>query len=1082
MKMPWRDRIGAIFLLGLLHGLAECVEIEFDSPVDGFFLKSVYHKNEPWDPLVKKENFLITRPAENYNLKASSGPFEVHQVIQDDLVHTLLDTHTMGKPSLVHHDVVFGLDVSAHIISDTLSPKWPKLQVLIHASPPLSTKSRGKGKVKSSTSSKAGYRTTPRMWCGHVYAHLNNQELSSLCVLSNKDNACVASLVIPENWFHSDDITGVPLMHVSYTFSHADQNQECASASNSIVPGRSFENSLTNKRKYIISLSLAHRDNEFEVKKDQHILIHVPKESFTPSSVFEIPVKLEAGSDLQVFVMRAKVRNGLKITGAIADADGPWQIHVDINERQRVGTVTARIHDITKYRASTEVQEIFKWRVEVEDTGSNMGTGRIIWSIEYERDQRHESYTSQGSRIVSRINLRSREQERIVPILKVREILNFALLTERRQVYPLKVYSVKETDELTDISEETACHSAEEDVLKVSSNCSSVFVDGTERRGSHNVTIIAKSGRNTAFINVRVWIPAEHLDVQLSDDKLSQVRGWKVSQRHQGRGNRRGRTRNKRLVDQFPLMKKYRKFSRGGGGGGGGGGSCQLRHQQATVEVYAQFYISTPGGPNFFKSKQAWLSVTDMVLDKLRVTDPRVVSLNNAVIQGQSVGRTEVQVMTPMRRLIGGKEVRVSNDKVSVERLIITLVTGITLEIHISHEIPGAMTAISHIQGRLHTKYQEAVLDVSIQYSDGTQFPLEKVEGGDYVLDVSALNHYVIGMAPYTKQYQPRIVALGQGHGELLKVMLKLGNDCARKRSRSISVSYVVVDSDFSPGNRVYNDPFVSDGHYDDNRASDRRDSPGISVNNEKSRYGVQHISEKDSNKDTDDKFGKVTKKKDPNDAGVIPIGIDLAENLRTQESPQTKQEPVRQEEIAMLSPLEIGMYVLLAVFCVAICVFLVNCIVFMVRYKRKHVPKGKRLETVAQANDWVWIGRATLERNAINTKCSQTLMPAEDFNGNHTPVAGGSSQNSSGQNSAEASNRSSFVSTIKGSECSIRITANPLLEASNAPSTVGEEMDNNNQHRQLQQHLDPEWDYEAMGMTYDQLVDYFDNLKESTA
>ncbi|XP_060068724.1 transmembrane protein 132C-like [Ylistrum balloti] len=1078
MKMPWRDRIGAIFLLGLLHGLVESVEIEFDSPVDGFFLKSVYHKNEPWDPLMKKENFVITRPAENYNLKASSGPFEVHQVIQDDLVHTLLDSNTMGKPSLVDHDVVFNLDVSAHIISDTLSPKWPKLQVLIHASPPLSSKSRGKGKVKSS-SSKAGYRGTPRMWCGHVYAHLNNQELSSLCVLSNKDNACVASLIIPENWFHSDDITGVPSMYVSYTFSHADQNQECASASNSIVPGRSFENSLTNKRKYIMSLSLANRDNEYEVKKDQHILIHVPKESFTPSSVFEIPVKLEARSDLQVFVMRAKVRNGLKITGAIAEADGPWQIHVDINERQRVGTVTARIHDITKYMASTKVQEIFKWRVEVEETGSNIGTGRIIWSIEYERDQQHESYTSQGSRIVSRINIRSREQERIVPILKVREILNFALLTERKQVYPLRVYSVKESDDLTDISEETACHSAEEDVLKVTSNCSSVYVDGTERRGSHNVTIIAKSGRNTAFVNVRVWIPAEHLDVQLSDEKLSQVRGWKVSQRHQGRGNRRGRTRNKRLVDQFPMLKKYRKYSRGGGGGGGG--SCQLRHQQAIVEVYAQFYISTPGGPNFFKSKKAWLRVTDMVMDKLRVTDPRVVSLNNGVIQGQSVGRTEVQVMTPMRRLIGGKEVRVSNDKVSVDRLVITLVSGITLGIHISHEIPGALTAISHIQDRLYNKYQEAVLDVSIQYSDGTHFPLAKVEEEDYILDVSTLNHYVIGMAPYTNQYQPRIVALGQGHGELLKVMLKLSNDCARKRSRSVSVNYVVVDSDFSPGGRVYNDPFVSGGIYTDNRASGHsRDSKNMNINNKKLPYISHPIIEKDQGKD--DKDRKMFPKKDQKDLSVIPVEFDLAENLRSQESPQTKQEPVRQEEIAMLSPLEIGMYVLLAVFCVAICVFLVNCIVFMVRYKRKHVPKGKRLETVAQANDWVWIGRATLERNAINTKCSQTLMPAEDFNGNHTPVAGGSSQNSSGQNSAEASNRSSFVSTIKGSECSIRITANPLLEASNPPSTVGEELDNNNQRRQLQQHIDPEWDYEAMGMTYDQLVDYFDNLKESTA
>lgn len=371
-------------------------------------------------------------------------------------------------------------------------------------------------------------------------------------------------------------------------------------------------------------------------------------------------------------------------------------------------------------------------------------------------------------------------------------------------------------------------------------------------------------------------------------------------------------------------------------------------------------------------------------------------------------------------------------------------------------------------------------MDISIQYSDSTQFPLEKVDVDDYVLDVSTLNHYVIGMAPYVKPYQPRFVALGQGHGELLKVMLKLGSDCSRKRSRSLTVSYVVVDSDFSPANRVYNDPYLSDGHYDDNRAN-RRD-PNIININKKPFYNMPAVNAKDKHEATDDKFGRKFQKSDQGDSGVIPIGIDLAENLRSNDGPLTKQEPIRQEELALLSPLEIGMYVLLAVFCVPISVFLVHCIVFMVRYKRKRVPKGKGSgsETVAQANDWVWIGRATLERNAINTKCSQTLMPAEDFNGNHTPVAGGSSHNGSGQNSAEASNRSSFVSTIKGSECSIRITANPLLDASSTPSTSSE--DNNNQHHQLQQPLDPEWDYEAMGMTYDQLVDYFDNLKESTA
>ena len=47
---------------------------------------------------------------------------------------------------------------------------------------------------------------------------------------------------------------------------------------------------------------------------------------------------------------RCRVRDGLKITGAISKADGPWQIHVDINERQKIGSVTAFIRDTSKYK------------------------------------------------------------------------------------------------------------------------------------------------------------------------------------------------------------------------------------------------------------------------------------------------------------------------------------------------------------------------------------------------------------------------------------------------------------------------------------------------------------------------------------------------------------------------------------------------------------------------------------------------------------------------------------------------------------------------------------------------------------
>ena len=62
------------------------------------------------------------------------------------------------------------------------------------------------------------------------------------------------------------------------------------------------------------------------------------------------------------------------------------------------------------------------------------------------------------------------------------------------------------------------------------------------------------------------------------------------------------------------------------------------------------------------------------------------------------------------------------------------------------------------------------------------------------------------------------------------------------------------------------------------------------------------------------------------------------------------------------VTPLEIGMYILLGVFCLAIAVFMASCFV----YASKHSDGGRRLplerksQSVHAAHDWVWLGRQT--------------------------------------------------------------------------------------------------------------------------
>lgn len=105
--------------------------------------------------------------------------------------------------------------------------------------------------------------------------------------------------------------------------------------------------------------------------------------------------------------------------------------------------------------------------------------------------------------------------------------------------------------------------------------------------------------------------------------------------------------------------------------------------------------------------------------------------------------------------------------------------------------------------------------------------------------------------------------------------------------------------------------------------------------------------------------------------------------------------------------------------------------------------------------------------------------MLAEDFNGNYISylrfIFSQSRFFFSRGNSVNSSNRNSFVFIIKGSECSIRIIVNFLFEDINSNSNRNSEI--------VSQFLftvfEEKWDYEVMGFFLDQLVDYFDNLKE---
>ncbi|KQK85491.1 hypothetical protein AAES_39538 [Amazona aestiva] len=75
----------------------------------------------------------------------------------------------------------------------------------------------------------------------------------------------------------------------------------------------------------------------------------------------------------------------------------------------------------------------------------------------------------------------------------------------------------------------------------------------------------------------------------------------------------------------------------------------------------------------------------------------------------------------------------------------------------------------------------------------------------------------------------------------------------------------------------------------------------------------------------------------------------------RAGEEEEEEEEMVKAPE--RVTDLEIGMYVLLGVFCLAIFIFLINCIFFVLRYQQKELPDAGAAPSAPQPHNWVWLG-----------------------------------------------------------------------------------------------------------------------------
>ncbi|XP_059054238.1 transmembrane protein 132E [Achroia grisella] len=1005
-------------ILLLLTGTALAVEVHFENKDSGFFLKHTARwsgSGPPPEPmgtalpgsLLSLDRFTVLQGSAPASVRATYGPFSTKQTVPARYaVPDPLEPPRRNATLLELQDATaHRLDVSAHLVFRELPRDSPVLRVLFHTG--------GEGGARRAA-------TRPRRVCITLHASLGSRSLTATCGPEGEEGACLAELTVPAAWWPADGKGKRPPRTVRLAYSAAEasssDNGDGACGRVSVQPAWPLG---------FVTLAGARAGYREARAGDAALLL--PRASLYPHSRLHLPfvVRRDTSHNIGHVVIRMKVKSGLRLVGVTA-ANSRWAVTAEV--KPRAATVTATrleqpLRDDDGLDTDVEEtsgaggpgwEEVLTWLVEVGAEGesdtegsegeSGRGTARLSWSARVSSTSTSTSTTEDPPhehRVNTRLDIEKDDIQAVLPISKNWEVLNTAVLTGRQVSQAMKVLIVSQAGQVADVTLQSSCHSEDESVLKVSSSCSSVYVDGSEIRGSSNASVIVKYGTYTGLARFTVWMPENPLEIDVDDNRLSQIKGWKVSDE----SNSKDRLR--------------RSLTARGWGGARPDGTnsltdqrtCRLRYQQSNVEVYARFLAKDhdSGRVSYFVSRRTWLKVTELVLSLMRVSDPRIASLRGRVLQGRSTGRTEVQVLSPITgRVIGVREVRVVNDKVSISRLLVRVISGLQLNISPDSAIENGYVSETTVTRRLTAQYQEGLLDIDMEFSDGSRTALRDVAVSDYYLLVESLDPEVVAFAPMLASRHPRVIAVGEGSGELLRVTLLTPEQCRSGPLRRVALpgkgdaktpaniknipgalasAAASVDVDFSGGD-----------------VPQRPDTP--QNDDIMARGGVRT-----GMADLSDVLKGFSPFKDENNHEPTVQAQQYGSIFRTNSAVHPRHPPPH------MSPVEIGMYVLLGAFCFAIVVFVVSCVVYASRLKPvgteggtaigRSMPamaEGGRLqvaglvgttlglardkpsrESTTNAHDWVWLGRATIERNGNRHVANRnSTQPVDNANSNH--------------------------------------------------------------------------------------------------
>ncbi|XP_076583627.1 transmembrane protein 132D [Chaetodon auriga] len=492
--------------------------------------------------------------------------------------------------------------------------------------------------------------------------------------------------------------------------------------------------------------------DEEELSLDSHVMIRYHRGLVLIGQPVKVSVNLRTNFSSEVVVIRLKVKKGLvSMVAKRTLTSGLWAVTLEKSQSPKHDVVSIFCHKHSMLKETHNpalLQQVVC--LSVDGLRQSFGVAMAVtvkWWLEY--SERRNRLSPQRT-AVSIFSFADRHIFGIAPITESNTIINTAILTSQPVSLPVIVLAISHDGKVSDVTSAVTCHSANENTVKVSSNCSILFVDGSESGlGSTCAMVEFLLGTLRGSVCLEVWVPSVPLRVSLADPVLNAIDGWN-------------------------------NFTEKG---------CVPVYQRSSVQVLTQFTAqdSHSRTTHLLGSSDCFVDVTNLVLKLLRIKDPQVVSFgaqNNLI--GLRPGKTSLHVISEQwDGVLGRCDITVTSDAVTLGDLSVQVVSGLDMAFTASPTHPSIITTTVTAHNILYKHHQEASISIWLQFSDDTASLLSSFSDLPFFLHLSSLAETVVVVTPGPSQ---RIFAQGDGGGPLLRAEL-LVSTCADQPITSNSIN-----------------------------------------------------------------------------------------------------------------------------------------------------------------------------------------------------------------------------------------------------------------------------------------------------